>query len=463
MDALALFFQGLPYFVAGALGLLLPLLARWVYSSFAAGCGLIVIGLLQQTLLPGGDGINLGVTLYFMDMVTLIVAPVTLLRLAWISEARAHSPALLALLAVVAVNILAGLPTYGAGAGNAARADVYSLTALTYAMTFPADKRRIETLVRVLLWAASALFAIACFRWYAVAFQVAALLPESGSFQPAGHSVWRVIVSNEALVLVQAAVIGWFYGGSIAALRGWRLPALVLTICVIVLQHRSTWVAMLAAVAVAVAAMPRGEAAKRRSALVGLIAFVLAAVGAIVSIGGGVTRDVETSMDNAVELQGTAGARLYGWKELVEKWAGGGPRSLALGQTYGTGNERYVSAGFGARKIEFQAHNYYVTVLTSLGLVGFGAYLALWWQVGSGLYRAARSTAPAPEAALLLTLLAAQAAYYLTYGTDFLQALILGTGLSCVAARRRLARQGDAGRDASLQAGPIDGSQAGRV
>lgn len=437
MEALALLFQGLPFVVAAVLGLAPPLLVRWLYGSFGAGAGLIVLALLQETLLPGLGGIQIGISLNLMDFVTLIIVPATLLRLARKPEARVYSPALLVLLAVVAVNFVQGLGTYGAGAGNAARSDVYGLAALTYAMTFPGDKKCVETLVRALLWTASALFAIACVRWVAVAFQIDAMLPESGSFQPRGASVWRVIVSNDALVLAQVAVIGWFHAGGITALRCWRMFALPLLAAVIFLQHRSTWVAALAAVFMAIATSRRHDGATRHWTVASLLAFVVAVVAVIGSVGGGVSQDVEGSLDDAVALRGTAGERLGGWKQLIIKWAGDGPRSLALGHPYGVSEERYTDEGFGARKVTYQAHNYYVTLLTGRGLIGLAAYLALWWQVCSGLYRATHASLGAPEAAILLTLLAAQAAYYLTYGTDTFQSLILGTGLACAAATRR--------------------------
>lgn len=437
MDGIALFFQGLPFAFAALLGLVPPLIVRWVYSSFGAGAGFIALGLLQQTLLPGLGPIQLGVSLYLMDFVTLIIVTATLLRLARLPEARVHSPALLVLIAVVAVNLAQGLAVYGVGGGNAARADVYGLAALTYAMTFQGSRQQVETLVRALLWVAAALFAIACVRWIAVAFQIDAILPASGSFQPQGHSVWRVIVSNEALILAQVAVIGWFFAAAVAPLRRWRMLALPLMAAVVFLQHRSTWVAAMAAVLVAVVAARQAGGAARHWSVVGLLAFVVAVAAGLGNVGGGVSEDVEASLDSAVALQGTAHARLVGWKQLIGRWAGGGPRSWALGQPYGVSQERYADEGFGARKVSFQAHNYYVTLLTGRGLIGLAAYLALWWQVCGGLYRAARADARAPEAAILLCLLAAQAAYYLTYGTDTFQTLILGTGLAYVAARRR--------------------------
>lgn len=439
MEAIVLLLQGLPFVVAALLGLAPPLLAIWLYRSFGAGLGMFMVGLLLATLFPGLTGFNLGVQLYYMDLVTLIISLVTLLRLLRIPEARAYNYPLLTIAGVAAINLAQGLLTYGAAAGDAARADVYSLVALTYAMTFPADPQRIRTLVRALLWTGATLFAIACFRWIAVGFQIDALLPPSGSFQPRGHSVWRVIVSNETLLLSQLAIVGWFFSSKVPALRHWRLFSIVLLAAVIVLQHRSTWVALLAGGIVAMLLVGSFGSAGRARAIAGLLAAVAAATITVALSGGSLGHDIEGSLDDAVELKGTANARLWGWRQLVVNWAGDGPRALAIGRPYGHSNERYASDEFGARKVAFQAHNYYVTVLTGLGLVGLAAYLGLWWQVCKGLFLAARSDLGSPDAAVLVTLLAAQAAYYLTYGTDYFQALILGTSLSYVAARRRSA------------------------
>lgn len=463
MTALDLFFQGLPFVLMVLLGLVPPILAVWLYRSFGAGAGFFVAGLLLDILLPGLRGLDVGVQLYFMDFVTLIVSLVTLLRLLTIVEARAHNLALVAFAAVIAINLAVGLPTYGSTAGVAARADVYSLVALCYAMTFPANAQRIGILVRTLLWAVSILFAIACVRWVAVGFQIDALLPPSGSFQPRGHSVWRVIVSNEALLLAQIGVVGWFFGSVFAPLRRWRLPAVVLIGAVIVLQHRSTWVALIAASLVAMMLLRTSEASGQRVwTTAGLLAAVAAISITVALGGGGLGRDLESSIDDAVELSGTAGERLGSWRQLVLSWAGDGPRSLALGRPYGRNEEHYTSDELGARKVAYQAHNYYVTVLTGLGLVGFAAYLTLWWQVFKGLFVAARSDSREPEAAVLLTLLVAQAAYYLTYGTDYVQALVLGAGLSFVRARQRRSRLVETDAETVGAEGQFDG-QANRT
>ena len=433
-EFLSYFFQSLPYAIAAALGILPPLLGIWIYRNYGAGLGVFVFAMLINAWLPNTVALDLGVRLYLMDLITLLMVPVVLLRLAFVRQARVHSLALYAFIAIVAINLAQGLLQFRSQAGVTARPDVYSLVALTYAMTFPADAQRVNTLMRALLWAVGGLFALVCFRWLAVGFQIDALLPRSGSFQPRGHSVWRVIISSETLLLAQIAVVGGFFAHSVPALRRWRALAWVLLISVVVLQHRSTWVALLAAIVAAVGLMFGRDSNARRVTFALLLVGAVGVAMVVGGAGGNVSEDVERSAGDAVELKGTAAERLGNWRQLVLKWSGGGARTLALGVPFGTNTVHYASDDLSARKIAYQAHNYYVTVLTELGSLGLAAYLLIWFQVLRGLLIAVREHGD--TAALLFTLLAAQAAYYLTYGTDYVQALILGTALSYVAARK---------------------------
>ena len=429
MNAIYWGFVSAPYVVALLLGLVLPLLVALAYRRFAVGAGLLGAVFCLNAALPelAREGFRLGITLYPADFVALMLMAVVGVRLVAHPELRPRSVALWVMVVVLVVNTLHGLAVNGAGGGNGARGDVYAFTAALYAMTFKFEPAQLRSLLRVLGAVALLMVLLAVYRWGVTAMDVRDLLPSSGSFQPAGHSKWRVIVSSEALVLAELAVLCWYFAGPGQPLKGWQLAAPLLLVMVGFLQHRSTWVALLMAILAATLA-GRARRAAQTLLLVGVMGIL--GVGALVFGGGDVASDVQKSAAEAVQLKGTAAERLGSWRQLVKNWAGSGTRGVLIGQPTGTVLERYASDELGARRLSYQAHNYYVTVLTAHGAVGFAAFLVLLAQLLVRLYRVTRQPQHQTAAGVLLVLVVAQCGYYLTYGTDYLQWMALGVALA---------------------------------
>ena len=90
--------------------------------------------------------------------------------------------------------------------------------------------------------------------------------------------------------------------------------------------------------------------------------------------------------------------------------------------------------------------------LFNLGLAGLFAFLAVVWYVARGLYRRCASAVGDPVAEVLLTLLLMQLAYYVPYGTDYLQSVVLGLCIAYVAGHERVERAAaEAARPAARQ------------
>jgi O-Antigen ligase len=432
MTSLQLLFFSFPFAVALAVGLLAPLLAVVTYRHIGVGAGLMALTFCLNATFPGlaQGGIQVGIRLDITDLVALLLIPVTLLRFALSPDHRVRSPAFYVFLAVLTLNVAHGLVVFKAAAGAAARPEIYAAVAAGYVSTFPLDRQALRSLLRVLLAAVGWLVLLALYRWLIVAFDVRELLPASGSFQPAGHSVWRVIISSETLLLAELAVLVWFFGKRSQLLQGWQLAALPLLAMVLVLQHRSTWLAAIVAMVVAMLALRRAGGQVVGRALPFMVVLVVVAAAVVVLGRGGAGGEVAQSAADAVAMRGTAAARLTSWQQLVKNWAGSGPRSIVLGNPAGTTYERFTSEDPGAREVRFQAHNYYVTVLTTHGLVCFAAFLTLLGSLAWRLLQAVRLPGEGDVAGVLLVMLAGQFAYYLTYGTDYMQWLFLGAALS---------------------------------
>ncbi len=471
MSALYLALIALPFVMMAALGVLLPLLAVVMHRRLGVGL-LAIFGIaVVDAIWPALPAMRLGINVFLPDLVLGGVAVVAALR--FVMPPAQPGPggaagaggrqawAFWLLVAVVSVNLVQGLMEFKGAAGAAARPTFYALAACAYVLSFPMDAPRLALLFRASGWAGAALLGLVAWRWMAVAFDIRELLPEAGSFQPQGHSIWRVVASGESLLLAEVALALWFFsalgrtaglagtglaklglagaGLASAGLAGPRLAALALLAVTLALQHRSVWLGLMGGMLLCL--WHPGDAKQRFSAWLlpvlaacaVLVAFMLANPergGGVAAPAGDVASDIATSTRDAVALRGTAADRLSSWRQLIERWAGGGPRVLALGVPFGTSMERFTSDELSARKIAYQPHNYFVEVLVSHGVIGLAAFLAILGTAARGLWHARRHPSLRLPAHWLLAMLACQSVYYLTYGIDFMQSVLLGAALS---------------------------------
>lgn len=431
MTALMLIVAALPYLVAILLGLAIPLMAVLAFRSIGVGLALVIGVYALDSSILGSPGLNLGIHLYLPDLPLVLIALVAVARWLILREARQVGWAFGVLAAVVSINLLHGLVSLGTTAGVAVRPSFYALVSMLYVATFPFTVDRIRLLQRALLWCATAFVVLAVYRLVVTALDIRELLPLGGSFQPPGSSIWRVIYSDETLILGQAALTLWFFRSGVNPAA--RLYALVLLALIIGLQHRSVWLATL----VGAFLVLFGQAKDRSRWFNGLaFAVVVAAIAVGVSQGGaerGIGSDIARSATDALQGRGTSRERLVSWAQLVENWATAGPRSLALGVPFGTVLERYNTEAGAGRRITYQPHNYYVEVLVTQGLIGFAAFLALCWRAVGATWRARTHPEFGAWSSWLLVMLVTQLTYYLTYGIGYVPALALGAGLALAA------------------------------
>lgn len=436
MEFLGYFFMAMPYLIAGLTALLFATLIIWFQSSFFVGAMAVAITLAANSMFYLSSlGLRLGVALYIPDFVFGLIAAATAYRMATVREARLGVPAFTLLAAIMTLNLGLGLMQYGAAAGTAARTSFYAMVTCAYTLSFPFAASRIKELVKVLITAGVLLAGLAIYRGVVVAFDIRDLLPQSGSFQPAGHSVWRVIVSNDTLLLAELALLLWFHHRLTPALGSWRWVAPVLLCAVIALQHRSVWLAMLVGAGIIQAYSTRANAKHAVLQQVLPLLMVVAVMAAGVKFSGsgdGIGGDIAKSTSDALQLRGTAGERLGGWEQALRQWAGSGPRGLSLGRPFGASNERYTSDELGARKVVYQPHNYYVELIWNQGIIGLAAWLWMYAVAWRAIWRARRSddAGTVVTGSFLGMLLACQMTYYLTYGVDTLQVLTLAVCLA---------------------------------
>jgi hypothetical protein len=436
MLVLSYFFYAAPVLVALAMGLLMPLLLVLTFNRFTFGLILIFATFLVDTVTMGDGSINVGINLYYPDIGLGLIAASASLRLLFAKDVPSRSRSWLFFTLVVVISLVTGLISFGTSAGVQARSYFYFVVTGLYGMSFAMTPQRIQGVLNALALTAFALIGLAFYRWAVYFTPITSLLPPGGTYNIDGPI--RVIYSNHALVVAQVLVASFFY---VAAARGFNAARLFSPLflgMVLVLQHRSVWLAALVGVMIRfLLGNSKDGSAARQLLLVCAIVALTAAPLALSDKFSGITQQIGTGASSALAGEGTTGERLQSWGEIVKNWYGAGVRSIAIGQSFGTDNSRFVKDNRGeVKKIDYIAHNLYVQTLFNTGILGLMAYLAANWYVVAGLYRMCRNDRGGVTAEVLMVLMVMQLAYYVPYGVDFLQSFLFGVALAYVAGNR---------------------------
>jgi hypothetical protein len=435
--ALAWLMISMPYLVALGLGLAVPLLALALYTRFAAGLGFLALMFAADSVFFGSARINLGVNLYVNDLVFLLLGGVAAARWAFARDMPRRPLPWVLFVALFFLGLGWGLAEHGTPAGVQARDYFYGIVAASYFMSFPVDERRVKQVFEAAFLLSLLLLVVAAYRWTVYYLPVSALLPPGGVWSPDGPT--RVIPSQEALLLAQVLLLGLFFSKAATGTRVARWLAPVLLAAVVTLQHRSVWVAAVIGL-VAAFALGRSVQGNKFGQLIALLVVVtLTALPLVFSERlSSVTQEVGRSAATAVAGQGTVHSRLQDWRQTLRDWSQAGPRALVVGYGFGRDTARVLVNEQGERRlITFGTHNHYVAMITNTGVLGLAAFAVFAGALVLRLYGMVRRAEGGIAAPALLTLLTMQLAYYVPYGTDYMQHALLGIVGAFVATRQR--------------------------
>lgn len=427
--------QVLPLVLAFVAALALPLFIAKLYERMALGVILMLFAFVLSAIWMGDRSISLGVRVYLTDVVSGFIGIATVFRYLLDSFVSKMPRAWLAFCLVVMLSIMSGLLLYGTAAGVQARPYFYFIVSASYVMSFPASEERLRGLVKWLSLAAIVLVALAIYRWIVFYVPIYALLPPGGVYNIDGPM--RVIYSNETLLLAMVFVLTLFFPTTCRFLGWGRVLLPVLGGCVLVLQHRSVWLATIVGVLIALkAAQSQSSQAWRKLVWMGLVALFVALPLMLSSKFSGVSQSVARSATSAISGAGTVQARIDGWGGVLKNWSSGGVKSILFGRPFGTENIRYqFDSNRQIRKVDYQAHNMYVQTLFNLGLVGLLSFVFLVVWLVAGLYRLWRSGASGVYGEALLVLVAMQLVYFVAYGVSYVHAFVLGAAVAYLCRR----------------------------
>lgn len=434
--------------MAGMGGLLLTSATILAYRFALFGTGLVLLIFLVEatfvTLPPIGLG---GISVFPQDMVFIIVAAagagrlilshlflqrkLTLFELGWM---------LFGLLLLI--SFAQGSLSYGLQvAGVEFRQYFYFFAGTLYIASFPIGQVRLKRITRLWLLTAGVVVLLAMFRWIAEGAGLSITAQWEGVGGP-GLEI-RVLNASQTFFLAQTFLLGLYLWLAADSSRLWRYFPMLLLPVVVLLQHRTVWVACLAAILLV---MLREKKVRSKmlivlsgGVVVGLILAPLVAGGL-----GGVTEALNSSTAEALNTQeSTFTWRLNSWQVLLTDGYLSTYADYLLGQPFGTGYARYVPDVTGL--VTESPHSYYVQTLLRTGMLGLAVLLCVYAGVFARLLRfGALQTARYFSPQLMVVLLFTQLIFFVTYTPSYEQSILLGLAMSF--ARRGTLKKGSAPR-----------------
>lgn len=406
----------------------------------AAGAAIVLLGLLYAALrrpvafvavlalawIPASaitESLSLSLSLSdfrisAMDALAAVMATAAIVRVLSHGVRAPVRGLALVLLSLLAVNIARGISDFGLQTAiNSARPTFYFLAALAFAATVPGgwDKG----VWKVVVATGIALAALAVPFWLSRGLGSAeSMVLHNGELVTA-----RPLVAAGALVIVQAAIL------AIAIRwppRGWAPYAAVACAgAVLLLQHRTVWVAGIAAAIAAFFgwAHRAGRSGDR---------LVLAALGVallLLPLAGWAFSRSEPLVRSAKEVtygKSTFTWRETGWRELLE--AHHSPSALAIGEPSGTSYSRRIYR----TQVDASAHDGYLETYLRVGIPGL--LILLWLGAMLWLRRGRISASTGLDTQTIGLLLLTQALFSVTFCLDAIQGIVAGALVAGLAA-----------------------------
>lgn len=375
---------------------------------------------------------NLGLWIYPGDAVAIFAAAGLFFRAGFMGKGRLVPMAWWIFGAVQFVLFTWGVAVSGTAAGVDYRIHFAAWVVCAYLATFAEDEQLAQRLFNVVQWIAVGVMAVAVYRWILSAEDP--LFAREVDFFITTGVPFRVIWSTATLMIAIAMLISVFHAATTRS-KGWHWPlAMVFAVFVLVLQHRSVWVASMAGMGTLAFALSRAKkGAAMKMAAIGIGIVVL--VGIAATSMKDVSSSIQSQAERAVGEGGTfQGGRVNSWAALLKDWGtSGSPVTYLIGKPFGSGYERYTS-DYAQKAVTYQPHNYYVQLLFRGGLIGLGAFLWVLWNAAKALRR--RMAVGDPNAPMVLTILGALAVYYIPYGVSYEQGIFLALFLGAISRER---------------------------
>jgi hypothetical protein len=427
--------EGLAILIAGA-GIGLLLVEATIRRTEVGATLVLGLLVLQESSIMSLSLAAGPVRVYPNDLLFLVLLTAAVARLLRVSRLSNPQRLLVVFGILVAWSLARGLDPYGipAAVNQARKFLVFAATALYFSTVEP-HRDLLERIGRLWLAAALTLCLIVLLRWSGN------LLGLGGAFFSGAYergSSLRVVPASNALIIAQAALIALpFTSDRSRGLLRFLAPALLAF--VILLQHRTVWIIVMAGTLY----LLYHQRAVTTRVLVGLAATLIVFAGLVFTLFDDPDVVVAEQLSRSAQSTGTFEWRVTGWAALITDGGPDGPVEVAIGQPFGGSWERRIYGGVE----NVSPHSFYVEPYLRIGLVGLAVLLLVYGHALRGTLLVARGPQAYERAILSPTALhiviSVQLLYFITYTPDAAQGLLLGLGcaMAAEAARPDVAQQ----------------------
>lgn len=386
---------------------------------FELGVVLVLAAVLLDTLfMREMPAIDIGVWVYPKDVIFCLLLFAAIFRLLpWRWQLRRARWVGVLLLLMFLLTFVRGLPLYSLKAvGNETRGYFPFIVGLLYFSTFKYDCRRQSRLITIWLAGSLAMGILTVFRWIATSLGLAIATEWEAVM---GEGSMRVIHCAHAFYLATAFFFSLYLYYTNSGPTWQRRLFLLLGPVLILLQHRTVWIAVI----LGMLWLYARDARFRTRFAIGVSAALM--VGALLTLllFGSQGENTQRSLHYSAFDTGTFAWRVEGWKALLAERASS--ETLLIGQPFGAGFERHMEGGM----VTVSAHNFYLETLVQFGVPGglllFGLYV---WSIGR-LRREPRILLY-PDFRLWQAFLMMHLSYSVTYSVNYEQAILLGVVVS---------------------------------
>jgi hypothetical protein len=450
-----LFLYSLVALAAFAITVLGGMMSMWLLrTSTTRGTlcvALLLVSVVLENALVQPPALDVGIQIYALDVIALLMIGTLLASFMFRQLAVRGLPTVLwlALGLLMLLSFADGVRIYGKTAGVDVRPNIYFWIAGLYCCLVEFDERDLRQMARWCVWTAYALVGIAVYRWigWLIGFVPLSEIAEVG----AGNE-FRALPSGAAFCLAAVGLVqfmAWLRG---SGTRFSGLHALVFTAVVVVLQHRSVWLA--AGVGYLFVLVQQHDHMPRRLLwLIGLL-FAGGMGTAIATQTGMLDRLAASLWESTISIadpNSTTTDRVFGWEALMSDWIESPLGTILFGYPYGTSYRRVVNRVV----VEYSPHNFFVQLLLRVGVVGtvlfiaamlMGMLHALWAKVDSEFeHLLLRGTGVVMLASLV---------YYVPYQAFYVHGAVTGLALAHWIRYRIIRRAGKRGRASAIAAAP---------
>ena len=442
MEVLSYFLIAVLFLVAFSAALAVVICFSWLLTNPVAGAALVLVIFLLEVVFVSLPAINVGFNIFPGDIASLALGIVAVIRIGKVGRLTTISSAWLVLGLVLFISFTRGMSRYGVSAGSDFRTYFfYFWTGVAYFLTFDLTESQLYTIAK--LWIAVCLctMALVYFRWGADA----AGLKIGPSWSQVGAGVpFRVVGAGAAMVLAVGLLILVHQQLCGQLPRHLAILPLFLLFTLLLLQHRTVWVAALTGL-ITLFMTEKGHRTKGvvKVTVAGLVVVTVIVIAALYGSLDMIGNTVDQSFHEAFSDRSTFTGRIEGWQELVGEWSRGDLAGYLIGSPFGSGYARVQQGGV----VTWTPHNYYLQTLLRTGVIGVFALIAVY---GVGMYRLLwTESEPISHGPLFFALLAMELAYFIPYPALFEQSIFSGVAF-CVVARAHQRRVRGIGRDVTL-------------